>query len=32
MTFTTFQSERELNINELREVLALMEITQRLML
>lgn len=25
MTFTTFQSEKELNINELREVLALME-------
>lgn len=25
MTFTTFQSERKLNINELREVLALME-------
>lgn len=25
MTFTTFKSERELNINELKEILALME-------
>lgn len=25
MTFTTFKSERELNINELKEVLVLME-------
>ena len=28
MTFTTFKSERELNINELKEVLQLMEIQE----